>query len=144
MVSKLFQTCVHNSKRKAVKPNERLQSLLQIMKSTNHSSSFISARSRGGIVNPSKDLVGILEEAERLFRKELDTCKQTIRKIPTDKICNASLNSPVVKSLWDNIVLSSGVDPSSPTHKLCLENVIKLYLKVRSFSYICQRFFNQI
>ena len=45
------------------------------------------------------------------------------------------LESPVVKSLWDNIVLSSGVESSSATPKLCLENVVKLYLKVRSFSY---------
>ena len=106
------------------------------MKSTNQStSSFISARTRGGLVDPSNDLVGILEEAECLFRKELDKCKQTIRKVPTETVCNAALNSPVVKSLWDNIVLSSGVDPSSSTQKLCLENVIKLYLKVWSFSY---------
>ena len=45
------------------------------------------------------------------------------------------LESPAVKSLWENIVLSSGVETSSPTQKLCLENVIKLYLKVRSLSY---------
>ena len=40
-----------------------------------------------------------------------------------------------MKSLWENIVLSSGVDSSSATAKLCLENIVKLYLKVRSFSY---------
>lgn len=136
VVSKLFQTYVQGHKRKAVKPNEQIQSLLQNMKSTNQStSSFISARTRGGLVDPSNDLVGILEEAECLFRKELDKSKQTMRKIPTETVCNAALNSPVVKSLWDNIVLSSGVDPSCSTQKLCLENVIKLYLKVRSFSY---------
>ena len=41
----------------------------------------------------------------------------------------------MVKSLWGNIVLSAGVDEAGSTQKLCLENVIKLYLKVRSFSY---------
>lgn len=46
------------------------------------------------------------------------------------------LKSPVVKSLWENIVLSSGFDSSSATAKLCLENIVKLYLKVRSFSYV--------
>ncbi len=35
----------------------------------------------------------------------------------------------------DNIILSSELQPSSSTHKLCLENINKLYLKVRSFSY---------
>ena len=64
VVSKLFQTYVQDRKRKAVKPNEQIQSLLQNMKSTNQStSSFISARTRGGLVDPSNDLVGILEEA---------------------------------------------------------------------------------
>jgi hypothetical protein len=29
-----------------------------------------------------------------------------------------------------------GVDPSSATQKLCLENTIKLYVKVHSFSYM--------
>jgi hypothetical protein len=40
-----------------------------------------------------------------------------------------------VKSLWDNIVVS-GVNPSGDTQKLCLENIVKLFLKVRSFSYV--------
>ena len=42
--------------------------------------------------------------------------------------------------LWENIVLSSTVDPSSTTQKLCLENTIKLYIKVRSlFILLCKR-----
>lgn len=106
VVSKLFQTYVQTSKRKSVKPSEQLQSLVQNMKSTNQSSSFISAHTRGGLVDPSKDLVGILEEAECLFRTELGKGKQTLRKIPTDTVCHAALMSPEVKSLWDNIVLS--------------------------------------
>ena len=85
--------------------------------------------------NPSSDFLGILEQAEYLFRKQVSESKLTIRNIPTDMICNATLESPVVKSLWDNIVMSSGVYPSSSTQKLCLENVVKLYLKARSVSY---------
>ena len=106
------------------------------MKSIDQSTSFISARSRGGLVNPSTDLVGILEEAEYLFRKQVSESTQgTLRKIPTDAICSNVFKSPAVKSLCDNIVMSAGVDHSSSTQKLCLENVIKLYLRVRSFSY---------
>ena len=45
------------------------------------------------------------------------------------------MESPKVQSLWDNIILSSGVTKSSRTQKLCLENVVKLYLKVCAFSY---------
>ena len=116
VVAKLFQT----SKR-AKKPNEELQSLLQSMRSLDQSS-YISARTRGGLVNPSKDLVGILEKAEYEFRQQVSEEKSTLRNIPIDEICNATLKHPTVKSLWENIVLSSGVDPSSATQKLCLEN----------------------
>ena len=36
-------------------------------------------------------------------------------------------------------MLLSGVNPSGDTQKLCLENIVKLYLKVRSFSYARDR-----
>ena len=58
-----------------------------------------------------------------------------MRNIPTDTICESTLSSPMVKSLWDNIVLEAGINESSSTHKLSLENIVKLYLRVRSFSY---------
>ena len=50
-------------------------------------------------------------------------------------ICFSTLEAPTVKSLWDNIVFTSGINSGSSTRKLCLENVVKLYLEVRSFSY---------
>ena len=104
------------------------------MKSSDQSTNnFIAARTRGGLVTPCEDLVGILEVAEIYFRTEVNN--EMLRNIPTEIICLYTLRSPVVKSLWGNIVVGSGVDPSSFTQKLCLENVIKLYLKVRSFSY---------
>ena len=64
-------------------------------------------------------------------------CEKTdiIRNISVDAICFLAIHLPIVKSLWENIVLCSGVDPSSLTNKLCLENIVKLFLKVRSFSY---------
>ena len=54
VVSKLFQT----TKRKSGKRNDELQALLQNMKLLDQSTNFISARTRGGLANPSKDLVG--------------------------------------------------------------------------------------
>ena len=83
VVSKLFQ----KNKRKFGNQNVELQSLLQSMKSINQSLTFISACSRGRLVNPSTDLVGILEEAEYLFCKQVsDSTQGTLRKIPTDSI----------------------------------------------------------
>ena len=113
--------------------NEDLQALLQNMKSTSDSNNFIASRTRGGLVTPCDDLVGILEEAEVLFRNEISKSKLALRNIPTDSVCYSTLQSPKVKSLRGNIVFASGV--TSSTTELCLENVVKLYLKVRSFSY---------
>lgn len=131
IVSKLHQT----NKNKKGESNEEIQALLQVMKSTDTTNNFISARTRGGLISPCDDLVSILKVAELSFRSEVGKTKETLRSIPTEYICNSVLDSPVVKSLWENIVLSSGIELSSPTQKLFLENVVKLYLKVRSFSY---------
>ena len=131
VVLKLFK----NNKGKSSPENKELRELLHNMKGSNESNSFISARTRGGLVTPCDDLVAILEEAEVIFRNEIGKSKLVIRNIPTDKLSFLTLESPKVKSLWDNIVVASGIPSTSRTRKLCLENVIKLYLKVRSFSY---------
>ena len=54
--------------------------------------------------------------------------------IPVDKIVDEILMQPVVLSLWENILgLDFGV--SSECSKLALENFVKLYIRVRSFSH---------
>ena len=121
VVSKLFQT----SKRKSGEHKEELNSLLQSMKSSG-TSSFIASRTRGGLVNPSEHLVGILEEAEVTFRQQVCESKLTLRNIPVETICNLTLKSPKVKSLWENIILTAGVNKNGQTQKLCLENLVKL------------------
>ena len=50
-------------------------------------------------------------------------------------ICYETINIPVVKSLWDNIVVLSGVNSSGDTQKIYLENIVKIFFRVRSFSY---------
>ena len=100
--------------------------------------SFISARSRGGLVSPNFDgLFGILEEVENqiLYKKHDGTgdIAETVRNIPIGMICVSTLGSPLVKSLWHNILLV--VEESSPTQKLLSENIIQLFLRVQSSSY---------
>ena len=58
-----------------------------------------------------------------------------IQNIPSDSIYNGTVGIPKVKSLWENIAMSCRTKLSSGTQKLCFENVLKQYLKVRSFSY---------
>lgn len=131
IVSKLYQ----KTRNKKNECSEELQALLQSLKSTESDNNFILARSGGGLVSPSHHLMGIVEEAEICFRKNIDEGELVLRNIPAEIICVSTLSSPVVKSLWDNIVLESGIEESSSTQKLCLENIVKLYIRVRSFSY---------
>ena len=131
IVSKL----ITKNRTKKGQSSDEIQAVLNVMKSTEVANAFISARTRGGLICPCDDLIHVVEVAELSFRGEIDRINETLRSIPTEVICNTVLESPVVKSLWENIVLSSGVDSSSVTPKLCLENIVKLYLKVRSFSY---------
>ena len=105
------------------------------LQSEQENSSFIQARNRGGLVYPSDDIMGILKEAERNFRREVNKSKEALRNIPVDMICYETVNMPIVKSLWDNIVVLSGVNSSGDTQKICLENIVKLFLRVRSLSY---------
>ena len=58
-----------------------------------------------------------------------------IRNIPTDITYSVIAGNHKGKSLWKNIVMSCSIEPLSATQKLCLENVLKLYLNVESFSY---------
>ncbi len=129
VISKLFQ--FNKKSKQGNHSNQGLKTLLQAMKS-NETNNFISARTRGGLVTPCSDLVGILEVAEMSFRENV---VGNIRHIPVEKVCDATLKSPTAKSLWENIVFSCEVQPSNSTQKLCLENIVKLYLRVRAFSY---------
>ena len=105
------------------------------LQSEQENNSFIQARNRGGLVNPSEDLLGILQEAEINFRREVSKSKEILRNIPVDVICYKTISTPIVKSLWDNIVVSSGVNASGDTQKICLENIVRVFVRVRSFSY---------
>ena len=55
--------------------------------------------------------------------------------IPVDKIVDEILMQPVVLSLWENIILGLDFGVSSECSKLALENFVKLYIRVRSFSH---------
>ena len=95
------------------------------------SNEFISARTRGGLVTPCEDTVRNLHEAEICFRKEVNKT-DIIRNILWMQPAFRLSTSPL---LQENIVLSSGVNPSCDMNKLCLENIVKMFLKVGSFSY---------
>jgi hypothetical protein len=55
--------------------NTELQGLLRSLQLEQENNSFIQARNRGSLVNPSDDLIGILQEAEINFRREVNKSK---------------------------------------------------------------------
>ncbi len=67
IVSKLYQKS-RNTKDKA---DKGLQELLRSLKSTETDNSFIQARSRGGLVTPSDNLMGIMKKPRFVFKKLL-------------------------------------------------------------------------
>ena len=111
IVSKLYQ----KSRKNKSKCEDELNTLLQSLKSTESDNNYILARSRGGLVAPNHHLMGIVEEAEILCRKNIGEGEQVLRNIPVENICGKTVNSPVVKSLWENIVVESGIEESSAT-----------------------------
>ena len=116
------------------KPNEDLQVILQSMKRPSVEDTYIDTRSRGGLVAPCTDLVQILETVEIVFRQFIAKQATVVSAIPCDTLRNEALESPLIKSLWENI-LQECKDLPKQTTKLCLENIVKLYIKVGSFSY---------
>ena len=124
-----------NLKRKSKnKHDDELQIILEHMIHSGLENAYIEARSRGGLVTPCEDLVKLLEVAEILFRQFMGN-QPTVKNIPCDKLCNDAIDSTLIKSLWGNIIQGCGNNISKQTSKLCLENIVKLYLRVRSFSY---------
>ena len=123
-------------RRKATeKSNDELQIILQSMICPDVENAYIEARSRGGLVTPSKHLVQVLEVVENMFRQFIQQQTSIVRSIPCEQLCNDALDLPKLKSLWENIMQDCGQKTSRQTEKLCLENIVKLYLRVRSFSY---------
>ena len=82
---------------------------------------------------PNESIKFIAKTAELMFRKHLEAQK-TARSVPTDKVVDEVLEMPSVRSLWENIVCELDLPISSECNKLVLENFVKLYVQVRSFS----------
>ena len=85
-----------------------------------------------GFGPPHSWIVSIAEVAELLFRKHTD--KDNATRLPVDTIVNEVITSPLVKNLWCNIE-NCDIETSKECQSLCLENVVKLYVTVRCFSF---------
>lgn len=115
---------------------QELQCLLQSMKlADSKDDEYIHSLSRGGLWAPNEPIKHIAKATEISFRRHLNGKKDVCALIPTDKVVDDVLAMPVVKSLWESIITDLDSTVSNECSKLALENFVKLYVQVRSFSY---------
>ena len=116
--------------------SQQLQALLQCLKLIDsQDDEYINSLSRGGLWAPIEPIKAIAMHSEMTFRKHLSSKKDLISKIPKDEVVDEVMQMPVVRSLWENIIIDVDVAISSEYSKLVLENFVKLYVQVRCFSY---------
>ena len=103
------------------------------MRGETEGNDYISSLSRGGFWSPHSWVVSIAEVSEIVFRKH--TNKDKVTRLPVDTIVNEVISSPLVKNLWCNIIQNCDVEASKECQSLCLENVVRLYVTIRCFSF---------
>ena len=109
-----------------------LQSLLMSMKSQDDNE-YIDSLSRGNLWNPCENLVTIAAECEKVFRQN---SVGLVRELPLEQVKADVLQKPKVKSAWSAILLDATLAKSKTSvAEKCLDNIIILYIRVRSFSY---------
>ena len=105
------------------------------MRTEDSEDAYIKSLSRGGLWTPNETIKAIIHAAEIAFRRHLYSKKDVCLSIPTDKVVDDILSIPEVKSLWENITVSLDITVTKECSQLTLENIVKLYVRVRSFSY---------
>ena len=113
-----------------------LQTLLKSAKADVKEDEYIESLSRGGLWSPSEHIKSIAENVEYVFCKHVSQSKQSVTTtVPTEKIVDEDLALPAVISIRENITTDLDYEISKECKKLALENFVKLFVKVRSFSY---------
>ena len=109
-----------------------LQSLLFSMKLLDDNE-YIDSLSRGKLWNPCENLICITADCEKAFRQY---SSGLVREIPLEQVRADILQKPKVKSAWGAIISDASLPKSkSSVTDIFLENIIMLYVHVRSFSY---------
>lgn len=129
VLSKLYRKLSKSEKYQA---NTLLQKLLLSMRVPCELNEYIRNIDRGGLWNPCELLVTLIEVVEIIFREET---KEKLTSIPTSTILKRSLNSLEVISHWESIVHDYSNEISQECISSCLENILKLYITIRSYSH---------
>ena len=127
-----FQRCIAKVKflpRKILQNNWNFSPLLLSMKSL-QDNEYIDSLSQGKLWNPCKNLLAITAECEKLFRQH---SAGLVHEIPLQQVREDILQKPKVKSAWDAILFDVSLAKSKTSvTDVCLENIVMLYIHVRS------------
>ena len=94
---------------------------------------YIASLSRGGLWSPHPWIVSIAEACELIFKNSTD--KGMITLLPVETVVNEVLSLASVNGLWGNIIDNCDNEISKGCKSLYLKKFIKLYIKVRCFSF---------
>ena len=94
---------------------------------------YIASLSRGGLWSPHPWIFSIAEACELIFKNSTD--KGMITHLPVETMVNEVLSLASVNGLWDNIIDNCDNEISKECKSLYLENFIKLFIKIRCFSF---------
>ena len=94
---------------------------------------LIQTQNRGGLTAVKAEVQKIFEHTEGMFK--VHTSSSTVFKIDTKSMTKSLLMNTKVVSLFNNLIDDSGVAIDSEIKDNLLENMLNLYLRVRSFSY---------
>lgn len=141
-----------NSSKWNEKESQVCMAILQAAKITNDyhsqdqpstSTNLVDALQRGGLWKLKLPAINVFRIVEKTFRKYTGVCGQ--RSINVDLIVTNCVKDSEVYSIFNTIVESSELNCVEDKHFISdlLTSIIKLYVKVRSFSYakdIIQKF----
>ena len=130
VISKLYRKS-KTSKESESTVNTMLQNLLLSMRIPTELNEYLLNADRGGLWNIDL-LVTLIEIVEIIFREETN---KTVTSIPSTNIFNRSLESPDILSHWDAIVHDCPTEVAEECSSSCLENIVKLFITIRSFSH---------
>ena len=105
------------------------------MKVEDSEDEYIQSLSRGGLWTPNDTIKDIANKTEITFRKHLHSKKGIHVSVATDDVVEEVLAMPAAKRFWENIILNVDSHLTNECSKLTLENFVKLYVRIRGFSY---------
>lgn len=140
VIRNLHQKCRRMAKKGQISlENEEFLSFLNTLhiekeKAAGNEYNFIKEKDRGGLWYPKEQLLQITLTAEMNFRMATGKEKPS-HKIHCNKIVDQLLKDVNLKSNWNVLLEESGVEFMKAKANVILDQLLSLYVKIRSFSY---------